>query len=48
MSSSALTARWIDLQKEVHEDMTAHFPLYPRRWGLTGQTPTSTIVASPT
>jgi len=24
----------IDLQKEVHEDMTAHFDQYPKRWGL--------------
>jgi len=24
----------IDLQKEVHEDMAAHFDLYPRNWGL--------------
>ena len=24
----------IDLQKEVHEDMTAHFDQYPTRWGL--------------
>jgi uncharacterized protein len=24
----------IDLQKEVHEDMTAHFDLYPKMWGL--------------
>lgn len=24
----------IDLQKEVHEDMTAYFNLYPKRWGL--------------
>lgn len=24
----------IDLQKEVHEDMRANFPAYPRRWGL--------------
>ena len=24
----------IDLQKEVHEDMEAHFPLYPQLWGL--------------
>lgn len=24
----------IDLQKEVHEDMSAHFSLYPTRWGL--------------
>jgi len=23
----------VDLQKEVHEDMAAHFALYPRRWG---------------
>lgn len=22
----------IDLQKEVHEDMVAHYPAYPRRW----------------
>lgn len=25
----------IDLQKEVHEDMAAHFAAYPKRWGLT-------------
>jgi uncharacterized protein len=25
----------IDLQKEVHEDMAAHFGAYPHRWGLT-------------
>lgn len=24
----------IDLQKEVHEDMKAHFELYPKNWGL--------------
>ncbi len=24
----------IDLQREVHEDMKAHFDLYPRNWGL--------------
>ncbi len=24
----------IDLQKEVHEDMRAHFSLYPKTWGL--------------
>jgi Uncharacterized protein conserved in bacteria len=24
----------IDLQKEVHEDMKAHFSLYPKNWGL--------------
>jgi uncharacterized protein len=25
----------IDLQQEVHEDMKAHFDLYPKHWGLT-------------
>jgi uncharacterized protein YijF (DUF1287 family) len=25
----------IDLQKEVHEDMQAHFSSYPTKWGLT-------------
>ena len=25
----------IDLQKEVHEDMVAHFSKYPKKWGLT-------------
>jgi len=25
----------IDLQKEVHEDMKAHFSLYPKIWGMT-------------
>jgi hypothetical protein len=25
----------IDLQKEVHEDMSGAFPAYPRHWGLT-------------
>lgn len=25
----------IDLQKKVHEDMKAHFDLYPKNWGLT-------------
>jgi len=29
----------IDLQKEVHEDMAAHFPLYPQLWGLTRPDP---------
>lgn len=24
----------IDLQKEVHEDMKAHFNVYPKKWGL--------------
>lgn len=24
----------IDLQKEIHEDMKAHFNLYPKQWGL--------------
>jgi hypothetical protein len=27
-------AAGIDLQKEVHEDMTANFAAYPRKWGL--------------
>ncbi|HEU4415087.1 MAG TPA: DUF1287 domain-containing protein [Candidatus Angelobacter sp.] len=33
----AYRALGIDLQKEVHEDMVAHFSLYPsqRRWGRT-------------
>jgi uncharacterized protein YijF (DUF1287 family) len=26
----------IDLQKEVHEDMQAHFDQYPKNWGLSG------------
>ncbi|HVF29418.1 MAG TPA: DUF1287 domain-containing protein [Pyrinomonadaceae bacterium] len=26
----------IDLQKEVHEDMSASFSAYPMKWGLTG------------
>ncbi len=25
----------VDLQKEVHEDMAAHFSAYPRKWGMT-------------
>ena len=29
----------IDLQKEVHEDMTNHFVHYPRLWGLEGPDP---------
>jgi len=29
----------IDLQREVHEDMTAHFNLYPDIWGLSGPDP---------
>lgn len=24
----------VDLQKEVHEDMTAHFDQYPKNWGM--------------
>jgi uncharacterized protein YijF (DUF1287 family) len=27
-------AAGVDLQKEVHEDMAAHFADYPRKWGL--------------
>lgn len=30
----AYRALGIDLQKEVHEDMKAHFNLYPKLWGL--------------
>jgi uncharacterized protein YijF (DUF1287 family) len=30
----AFRAVGIDLQKEVHEDMTASFSSYPKRWGL--------------
>ena len=30
----ALRALGIDLQKEVHEDMSAHFSAYPHNWGL--------------
>ncbi len=30
----ALRGVSIDLQKEVHEDMAAHFGKYPRRWNL--------------
>lgn len=26
----------IDLQKEVHEDMKAHFNVYPQKWGMSG------------
>lgn len=30
----ALRRVGVDLQKEVHEDMSAHFTLYPQKWGL--------------
>lgn len=30
----AYRAIGIDLQKRVHEDMAAHFELYPKKWGL--------------
>jgi uncharacterized protein YijF (DUF1287 family) len=30
----ALRDEGIDLQKTVHEDMRAHFGLYPKKWGL--------------
>lgn len=30
----ALRQQGLDLQKAVHEDMRAHFSLYPRNWGL--------------
>ena len=26
----------VDLQKEIHEDMTANFAAYPQKWGLPG------------
>ncbi|HJZ68452.1 MAG TPA: DUF1287 domain-containing protein [Blastocatellia bacterium] len=26
----------VDLQKEVHEDMSGHFSAYPNKWGATG------------
>jgi uncharacterized protein len=32
----AYRALGIDLQKEVHEDMAAHFALYPKAWGRKG------------
>jgi uncharacterized protein len=32
----AYRALGIDLQKKVHEDMAAHFSLYPKLWGLKG------------
>lgn len=30
----ALRAAGVDLQKEVHEDISGNFPLYPQKWGL--------------
>ena len=30
----ALRAERIDLQQRVHEDMRAHFDVYPKKWGL--------------
>lgn len=35
----AYRALGIDLQKEVHEDMKAHFELYPKIWGLSRPDP---------
>lgn len=32
----ALRRQGLDLQRAVHEDMRAHFPRYPQRWGLRG------------
>ena len=29
----------IDLQRELHEDMRAHFSAYPARWGLSAPDP---------
>ncbi len=30
----AFRAAGVDLQKEIHEDMTANFTLYPKKWNL--------------
>lgn len=30
----ALRAKEVDLQQRVHEDMLAHFDVYPKKWGL--------------
>lgn len=30
----ALRTQGLDLQQAIHEDMRAHFDLYPRQWGL--------------
>jgi uncharacterized protein len=35
----AMRKSGIDLQKEVHEDMAAHFSLYPAKWGLASADP---------
>jgi len=35
----AYRAIGIDLQRLVHEDMTAHFELYPKKWGLAAPDP---------
>jgi len=35
----AYRAIGIDLQRLVHEDMTAHFDLYPKKWGLKAPDP---------
>jgi uncharacterized protein len=32
----ALRTQRIDLQQRVHEDMRAHFAIYPQKWGLRG------------
>ncbi len=32
----AFRAAGVDLQKEIHEDMAAHFTVYPQRWGMRG------------
>jgi uncharacterized protein YijF (DUF1287 family) len=36
-------AAGIDLQKEVHEDMAAHFDLYPRKWWQVHRQPDTNI-----
>lgn len=37
----ALRAQGLDLQRRVHEDMQAHFDVYPKKWGL--RTPDANI-----
>ncbi len=39
----AYRALGVDLQKEVHEDMTRHFVAYPRRWRSPSSRPDSNI-----
>src|SRR5215471_2266756 len=39
----AYRAVGVDLQKEVHEDMVANFPAYPRKWRWVGGQPDRNI-----